>query len=151
MKKQYIFILILVILVLGITSLAVWSYKKSNTDTNPALTVALNTTAQCLTDKGVKFYGAYWCPHCAIQKALFKTAVKKLPYVECADKATGGQTQICIDKGIKGYPTWIFPDNSQLSGENAPFDLATKAQCVLTAEDKTQLEAQKTEFKASGK
>jgi len=28
--------------------------------------------AQCLTDKGVKMYGAYWCPHCQAQKALFE-------------------------------------------------------------------------------
>ena len=27
--------------------------------------------AQCLTDKGAKFYGAFWCSHCQEQKAEF--------------------------------------------------------------------------------
>ena len=27
--------------------------------------------AQCLTDDGVKMYGAWWCPHCQSQKKLF--------------------------------------------------------------------------------
>lgn len=27
--------------------------------------------AKCLSEKGVKFYGAFWCSHCANQKAMF--------------------------------------------------------------------------------
>jgi hypothetical protein len=27
--------------------------------------------AQCLKDKDAKFYGAFWCPHCQNQKAMF--------------------------------------------------------------------------------
>jgi thiol-disulfide isomerase/thioredoxin len=40
--------------------------------------------AQCLTDSGAKFYGAFWCPHCQAQKSMFGGAKTLLPYVECA-------------------------------------------------------------------
>lgn len=190
MKKQYTFILILVILVLGIVAIAIWSNKKAHTDTNPPLTSALTTVGQCLTDKGVKFYGAYWCPHCAVQKALFKTTMKTVPYVECAltgpeaqkkakeiiaqynagtykgaylaslneaksadqlSKWLPSQNEICVEKGIKSYPTWIYADGSQLSAAQAPLDLANKAGCTLTDEAKALLQTQKDEFIASEK
>ena len=31
--------------------------------------------AQCLKTQGVLFYGAFWCPHCQNQKALFGFSV----------------------------------------------------------------------------
>jgi hypothetical protein len=35
--------------------------------------------AQCLSDKGAVFYGAFWCTHCKSQKQMFGApAVKKL-------------------------------------------------------------------------
>src|SRR5512143_3304835 len=40
--------------------------------------------AQCLKDRGVRMYGAWWCPHCQEQKEKFGEASFKLaPYVEC--------------------------------------------------------------------
>lgn len=64
--------------------------------------------AEHLTRSGVKFYGASWCPHCQQQKALFGAAAKYLPYIECSTGGVGTpQTQVCIDMGIKSYPTWI--------------------------------------------
>lgn len=86
--------------------------------------------AQCINDSGAKFYGAFWCPHCQTQKAMFGSAKKFLPYVECSnpDKT---QTQVCIDQKIEGYPTWIFKDLSRLSGEVSFEKLAEKTQCVL--------------------
>ncbi len=53
-------------------------------------------------------FGAYWCPHCADQKALFGKSVKQLPYFECS--VNGQQTQACNDRGITSYPTWQFDD-----------------------------------------
>lgn len=85
--------------------------------------------AQCITDSGAKFYGAYWCPHCAAQKALFGKSVEKLPYVECAISQTQ-QTQVCIDAKITGYPTWEFKDGSRVSGEQTFAELAAKTSCV---------------------
>ena len=66
--------------------------------------------AEHLTNKGVKFYGAQWCQHCAAQKHLFGVAAKRLPYIECSPE--GGQNTppapICINLDIKRYPTWII-------------------------------------------
>jgi thiol-disulfide isomerase/thioredoxin len=91
----------------------------------------LDGFAQCLKDKGVIFYGAFWCPHCQAQKALFGNSAKLLPYVECSKPDGNSQTQICIDKGIKSYPTWVFPDASQLTGEVPLATLAEKSTCTL--------------------
>ncbi|HEV7702438.1 MAG TPA: hypothetical protein VGO63_03310 [Candidatus Paceibacterota bacterium] len=87
--------------------------------------------ATCLKDKGAVFYGAFWCPHCQAEKKLFGSSVKLLPYVECSTADASGQTQICIDKGVKSYPTWEFADMSRLTGEIPLQQLADKTSCVL--------------------
>jgi thiol-disulfide isomerase/thioredoxin len=87
--------------------------------------------ATCIKDSGTTFYGAFWCPHCQAQKALFGTAEKLLPYVECSTPDGSGQTQVCKDAGVTGYPTWVFKDGSRLSGEVSLADLAQKTSCVL--------------------
>ena len=84
--------------------------------------------AQCLTDKGVKMYGAWFCPHCAAQKEAFGTAFHYVTYVECA-AADKSELQVCKDAGIKGYPTWIYPDGTKLDGEQPLTKLAEKAGC----------------------
>ena len=87
--------------------------------------------AICLKDKGAVFYGAFWCTHCQSQKKLFGTSQKLLPYVECSTADGQGQTQVCIDKKITGYPTWTFVDGTQLNGEIPLQQLADKTSCVL--------------------
>ena len=63
--------------------------------------------AKYLNDKGVVKYSAYWCPNCLNQSELFgKQAYKELNVVECARDGKNSQTQLCIDKNIKGFPTW---------------------------------------------
>lgn len=84
--------------------------------------------AQCLKDKGVFFYGAFWCPHCRAQKALFGDAVSALPYVECSNPDQS-QNQLCTSKNIHSYPTWRFPDGSELTGEQTLATLAEKSSC----------------------
>lgn len=91
----------------------------------------LDSFATCLKDKKATFYGAFWCPHCQNQKALFGTSVKKLPYVECSTPDGKDQTQICKDKKVSGYPTWEFADGSRESGEQTLAGLATKTGCQL--------------------
>ena len=86
--------------------------------------------AQCLKEKGVVFYGAWWCPHCKKQKEDFGAAVPALPYVECATSDGKDQTPICKAKGIKNYPTWIFPDGTQLTGDQTLSALAEKGSCT---------------------
>ena len=87
--------------------------------------------AQCLKDKGATFYGAFWCPHCKTQKKLFGSSVKLLPYVECSTPDGNSQTAECIAKKIESYPTWIFADGAQLTGEIPLTQLAEKTSCVL--------------------
>lgn len=87
--------------------------------------------AQCLSTNGAKFYGAFWCPHCQKQKEIFGSSKKFLPYIECSNLDGKTQTQICIDKGIKSYPTWIFADESVISGEATFEQLSEKTQCPL--------------------
>ena len=63
--------------------------------------------AKYLKDNGVVKYSAYWCPNCLNQSELFgKQAYKKLNVVECAKDGKNSQTQLCIDKNIKGFPSW---------------------------------------------
>ena len=63
--------------------------------------------AKYLKDQGVVKYSAYWCPNCLNQSELFgKQAYKELNVVECARDGINSQTQLCIDKKIKGFPTW---------------------------------------------
>jgi len=88
--------------------------------------------AKCIADSGTKFYGAFWCPHCHNQKNMFGDAAQYLPYIECSLPDESGQTQVCIDKGIKHYPTWIFADGSQLTGEVQLSTLSDKTGCPLT-------------------
>jgi thiol-disulfide isomerase/thioredoxin len=88
--------------------------------------------AQCLNQKGLKFYGAFWCPHCQAQKRRFGGAKKYLPYVECSTKDGKAQTQTCIDKKIGHYPTWEFPDGTRKEGEVELGDLSKISGCALT-------------------
>lgn len=87
--------------------------------------------AQCLADKHVVFYGAFWCPHCQAQKAMFGNSARLLPYVECSTPDGKGQKQICKEKDIQSYPVWEFSDGSRLSGEQTLDELAAKSGCTL--------------------
>ena len=87
--------------------------------------------AQCIKSQGVIFYGAFWCPHCQRTKGLFGSSAKYLPYVECSNPDGQTQTQICIDKKITSYPTWIRPDGAQLGGENTLAQWAAFSGCTL--------------------
>jgi glutaredoxin len=65
--------------------------------------------AQHLLASGAKFYGAYWCSHCQKQKSLFGAkAAASLPYIECAADGENSQRQLCKDKNIKMFPTWVI-------------------------------------------
>jgi len=91
----------------------------------------LDGFAQCLKDKDAIFYGAFWCPHCQNQKALFGSSKQYLPYVECSNPDGQSQTEICKQDGIKSYPTWVFPDLSTTTGEVPLTVLADKTKCEL--------------------
>ena len=70
---------------------------------------AIRALAEHLTEKGVRFYGASWCPHCQEQKRLFGASAGRLPYVECSLAGpTGPQSSACTIAGVQTYPTWII-------------------------------------------
>ena len=123
MKTGPIIIGLLTIMVFG--AIAGFSYYNS---TAPG---KLDGFTQCLSERGAMFYGAFWCQHCQNQKALFGRSAKLLPYVECSTPDAKGQLPICIQKEIKGYPTWIFADGSREDGEVPLVKLAEKTQCEL--------------------
>lgn len=121
-----IFILIIGLLVLG--TIAVVLFRLNSTPPGPG---KYDAFATCLKDRGAVFYGTFWCVHCQAQKKLFGSSQKLLPYVECSSADGNSQLQICKDKKIESYPTWIFADGSQLSGEISLQQLANKTSCVL--------------------
>lgn len=102
--------------------------------TQEAAPSAYDEFAQCLTDDGVKMYGAWWCPHCQSQKKLFGSSFAHVTYIECST-VSKSMNQTCKDAGVEGYPTWEFSDASRLGGEQSLETLAEKSGCALpTAE-----------------
>jgi len=91
----------------------------------------LDMFAQCLGERGAIFYGAFWCPHCQNQKALFGKSEKYLPYVECSTPNGQGTLEVCTTAGIEGYPTWEFADGERLSGEVPLQELSERTGCPL--------------------
>ncbi len=122
MKQTYLVIGVLVVGVASAIAGGVWYDNKPG---------PLDGFAQCLGEKGATFYGAFWCPHCQIQKKLFGKSAKKLPYVECSTPDGKGRLPVCIEKKIEGYPTWEFADGSRLNGEVPLAKLAEKTSCEL--------------------
>jgi len=87
--------------------------------------------AACIKGKGALFYGAFWCSHCQDQKAAFGTATDEIPYVECSTPDGNGQTAVCVEQGIKNYPTWVFADGSREVGEMDLGIIAERTGCAL--------------------
>ena len=87
--------------------------------------------AKCLTESGAKMYGAFWCSHCKDQKESFGSSWEKINYVECSLPDGQSQTQICIQEGITGYPTWEFGDGNRLSGRLSFEKLSEMSGCEL--------------------
>lgn len=94
----------------------------------------LDGFAQCITDSGAKFYGAFWCPHCQNQKALFGRSAKLLPYIECSTPDGREQLPVCRDANVTGYPLWEFKNGERVPGEVPLEVLAEKTQCALPTE-----------------
>lgn len=124
--NKYIYYILGILAVAGIVWLIITPGKPGKYD----------DFAKCIKDKGVQFYGAFWCPHCRDQKALFGKSAKYLPYIECSTPDGQGQTQVCKDHGITSYPTWFFATNSSSTPERISRvielnELAEKTSCAL--------------------
>jgi thiol-disulfide isomerase/thioredoxin len=115
------------VLVLVVASLVYWYYDMQKPG-------QYDTFAKCIAEKGVKFYGAFWCPHCQAQKALFGKSKQYLPYVECSNPDMKTQTPICDEKKIEGYPTWEYQNGTttiRTSGEKTFQELSEMSGCAL--------------------
>jgi hypothetical protein len=88
--------------------------------------------ARCLAAKQAKMYGLYWCPHCADQKAMFGTAFRYVPYVECAIKDKPGElAPACKAAGAKLFPSWQFGADPPHEGVLSLQELSDKTGCSL--------------------
>ena len=107
----------------------------------------LDSLANCLAEKQVKEYGAFWCPNCAKQEKMFKDSfpiIKESVYIECdprcdvseeelpiACRGKQGQPLLCIEKGIDKYPTWEMPSGETFTGITELSILAEKSGCSM--------------------
>jgi hypothetical protein len=82
--------------------------------------------ADHLRESGAVFYGAYWCPHCQNQKAMFGAAASRLPYVECDARGTNGQPAACQAAGVRAFPTWVIGGQT-IEGELSVSELARRS------------------------
>ncbi len=116
------------LLVLGMFLLAGCSANKIDKEKVDAL-------ANCLADKGVKEYGAFWCANCAKQKKLFGSSfsiiMERDVYVECDPRGEEEQSELCLEIGVEKYPHWVFNNDNEnpVVGVLPLADLAEKAGC----------------------
>lgn len=120
-KNQLLFWGVLIASVVALTAMLI------KTSGQPGKYTSL---AQCLEERGAKFYGAFWCPHCEEQLAMFGTAKSDLPYIECSN-ADRSQNQTCNSENIRSYPTWKFDDGSVHTGVQSFEFLAEKTGCEV--------------------
>jgi len=127
------FVVLIALIVGGL--LVTKAIEKYTTPTgNAILDGNFDNFVDCLASKNVKMYGADWCGHCQNQKKAFGESeaymIKEL-YVECDPREENPQTDLCISKGITGYPTWEI-DGKFYPGEMSLDKLAELAGCKLS-------------------
>ena len=119
--KKYLWVVILLAIIAGI----VWLIK------TPGKPGKLDAFATCIKDSGASYYGAFWCPNCKNQEALFGRSAKLLPRVECSTPDGKGQLPVCQEAKIEGYPTWQFADGTRVSGTQSLERLSELTSCQL--------------------
>ncbi len=125
MKNKIIWALVALAVIGGV----VWLIK------TPGKPGQLDTFAQCLTDSGTKYYGAFWCPNCKTQEAMFGRSARLVPRIECSTPDGQGQLPICQEAKIEGYPTWEFSTSTRVTGTQSLETLSELSGCPLPAED----------------
>ncbi|MEX0919379.1 MAG: hypothetical protein WDZ64_01350 [Parcubacteria group bacterium] len=99
--------------------------------TAPARSGELDTFASCIAESGSTYYGAFWCPNCQNQEALFGRSARLLPRIECSTPDGRGQLPVCTEAEITGYPTWEFPDGTRDTGTLSLDRLSGATGCAL--------------------
>jgi len=83
----------------------------------PEQLTQLTGLANCLTEKGVRFFGTAECPWCTRQKELFGPAAEFLPYIECTPGiATEQEIAMCEEANVRSVPDWRFPNQEPVTG-----------------------------------
>lgn len=127
MNKSHITYIIAAPIIIFLVFIGIFSLTSAKNDAGSS--EELLALATCISDAGAKFYGAFWCPHCQDQKKDFGDASDALPYVECSTPDGRGQTEVCAQAKIEGYPTWVFANGERLSGHIAIASLAEATGC----------------------
>jgi len=107
--------------------------------------------ARHLKASGAKFYGAYWCRYCGVQRTMFGAeATVALPYVECAEDGYQSASAVCRTQAqVTAYPTWQIggqfysgarqlDELAKLSGFDAKPQAAAKVAAVAPPTEPTQ-------------
>ena len=121
--KKIIWILIAVLLIGGL----VWLVR------TPGRPGKLDAFATCIKESGATYYGAFWCPNCKNQEALFGRSARFLPRVECSTPDGKGQLPVCQEAGVTGYPTWDFANGERVTGTLPLERLSELTSCPLPA------------------
>lgn len=95
--------------------------------------------AKCLADKEVELYGAFWCSNCQKQKDMFGDSADLLPYFECDVNGKNSEAELCTQKNITAYPTWIFKDGTTKIGVQSLEEISTLSSCPLPGEESVML------------
>jgi len=94
-----------------------------------------NEFAKCVSATDAVMYGAFWCPHCERVKKSFGDGFEFINYVECDPRDELGQPELCIEKKIEKYATFVFADGSRLIGEPKLSEIAEKTGCELPPDE----------------
>jgi len=121
MNKLWIWVLVVAVVIGGL----VWLIRA------PGKPGRLDAFASCIKESGATYYGAFWCPNCKNQEALFGRSARLLPRVECSTPDGSGQLKVCQDADIKGYPTWDFANGTRESGTLPLERLSEATGCLL--------------------
>lgn len=129
MKKEAFIICLLTVIALISGCVSQKEEKASSSS------AALDSFAQCLTEKGVKMYGSYICSACLATKKAFDSSFEYIEEIECHPKGPNPQTDLCLKKDIKKTPTWILEKDGteikRLEGFQAMEGLAEFSGCSL--------------------
>ena len=121
MSKRNIFFLIIGLLVLGALATVSFQFVEA-----PAGLGKYDEFAKCITSENLTMYGAKWCSHCNAEKARFGDSFKYVPYVECTKNPN-----LCLQKGVEGFPTWIDKNGKKYIGEQGLEKLSKISNCEL--------------------
>ena len=96
--------------------------------------------AKGLSQVGVVFYGAHWCPACTQQKELFGDGKNELPFVEVSNPDRSFNATATAE-GITQIPTWDFPDGSRLTGVQTLQTLSQASGVAIPTSDQPTFQA----------